>query len=273
MLVPVALDGAAPILIDSVFSSSRLVPSEDLLLLGDEVLITLTVTDKVAEEGIETQNHLGVSSVKLVLGVKNSAELWPLDPVMEKDGQLKDQHSYQFQYTVTKNPELVEEWFVAQVEVTDKGGNARLYNENEVNINFAVCPNILVMGEKLFRDGAYDKAIDSFNLATKHTDRSRYIMSLAQHELNSIQNAVESFLLIGDQFSYLSGQHSGVPPLPRQFANKLWRFYLDQLTKHRQDPDFFSLLIATAERLNRLHDAELYQIYKEKLIANRTAKE
>ncbi len=279
LIVPVALDGTAPILIDSVFSSSRLVPSEDLLLLGDEVLITLTVTDKVTDDGVlrddgmESQNYLGVSSVKLILGVKGSAELWPLNPVMEKDEQLKDQHSYQFQYTVTKNPEVVEEWFVARVEVIDKGGNARLYRENEVNINFAVCPNVLAMGERLFRDGAYDKAIDSFNLATEHTDRSRYIMSLAHHELNSIQNAVESFLLISDQLFYLSGQHSGLSPLPRKFANRLWRYYLDQLSKHRQDPDFVSLLIATAERLNRLHDAELYQIYKEKLIANRTAKE
>ncbi|HIA67362.1 TPA: PEGA domain-containing protein, partial [Candidatus Poribacteria bacterium] len=279
LIVPVALDGTAPILIDSVFSSSRLVPSEDLLLLGDEVLITLTVTDKVTDDGVlrddgmESQNYLGVSSVKLILGVKGSAELWPLNPVMEKDEQLKDQHSYQFQYTVTKNPEVVEEWFVARVEVIDKGGNARLYRENEVNINFAVCPNVLAMGERLFRDGAYDKAIDSFNLATEQTDRSRYIMSLAHHELNSIQNAVESFLLISDQLFYLSGQHSGLSPLPRKFANRLWRYYLDQLSKHRQDPDFVSLLIATAERLNRLHDAELYQIYKEKLIANRTAKE
>ena len=279
LLVPVALDGTAPVLIDSVFSSSRLVPSEDLLLLGDEVLITLTVTDKVTDDGVlrddgmESQSYLGVSSVKLVLGVKDSAKLWPLSPVMEKDEQLKDKHSYQFQYTVTKNPEVVEEWFVARVEVIDKGGNARLYRENEVNINFAVCPSILVMGEKLFRDGVYDKAVDSFNLATEHTDRSRYIMSLAHHELNSIQNAVESFLLISDQLFYLSGQHSGLSPLPRKFANKLWRYYLDQLSKHRQDPDFVSLLIATAERLTRLHDAELYQIYKSKLIANRTAKE
>ena len=294
--VPVALDRTAPILIDSVFSSSRLVPSEDFLLLGDEVLITLTVTDKVEDDmlfeldletlmdletddgvlrddGMESQNYLGVSSVKLVLGVKDSAKLWPLNPVMEKDEQLKDQHSYQFQYTVTKNPEVVEEWFVALVEVIDKGGNARLYRENEVNINFAVCPNILVMGEKLFRDGVYDKAVDSFNLSTEHTDRSRYIMSLAHHELNSIQNAVESFLLISDQLFYLSEQHSGLSPLPRKFANRLWRYYLDQLSKHRQDPDFLSLLIATAERLTRLHDAELYQIYKEKLIANRTSKE
>ena len=162
---------------------------------------------------------------------------------------------------------------MAQVEVADKGKNARFYRANEVNINFTVFPNALAMGERLFRNGAYDKTIDSFNLATEHTDRNRYIMSLAHHELNSTQDAVDSFLQISDQISYLSAQQLELPVMPRQFANKLWRYYLDQLTKHRQDPDFFSLLIATAERLNRLHDAELYQIYKEKLIANRTAKE
>merc|ERR1711964_374688 len=135
-----------------------------------------------------------------------SDKLWPLDSVVKAGEQPKGQHEYQFQYAVTQNPDAIEEWYVAQVEVVDKGGNARLYHQNEVNINFSVCPNVLIMAESLFNDGTYEKVLEALNLATAHTDRSRYIMSLTHHKLNSKQNALESFLQIGEQLPYLMDQ-------------------------------------------------------------------
>ena len=269
LTIPVTLDTIAPILLNSAFSSSRVTPVEDLLLSGDEVFITLQVTD----DELGNQSNLGVSSVKLMLGVRGSDELWPLNSVVKAGEQPKGQHEYQFQYAVTQNPDAIEEWYVAQVEIVDKGGNARLCRQNEVNINFSVCPNVLIMAERLFNDGAYEKALEALNLATAHTDRSRYIMSLTHHKLNSKQDALEIFLQIGDQLPYLMDQHPDLSSLPRQLANRLWRHYLDQLANRRQDPDFFNLLIATAEKLNRSQDAELYQSYKEKLIASKTTED
>ena len=67
----------------------------------------------------------------------------------------------------------------------------------------------------------------------------------------------------------MAGEKDSLPEIPREFANQLWRNYLDRLPDNLNDPSFFDLLAATAEKLNRSVDVELYRSYKEQYIANK----
>ena len=269
LLIPVIMDTTAPVMLKAGFSSSRIKPVENLLLSGDKSFFTLRVTD----DELSKEESLGIKSVELSLGKKGTDQLLSLEPnklVMSKNGEVTNSHSeYKFQYMIPENPDSIEEWFIAKVQLIDKGGNVRIYGPDEINITFSVCPSAISMAEILYDEEKYYEALEAFKLAKSNTDRGRYMVSLTHHKLNSKQKSLENFLQIEDPIPYMAGEKDSLPEIPREFANQLWRNYLDRLPDNLDDPNFFDLLAATAEKLNRSVDAELYRSYKEQYIANK----
>ncbi|MBI1922937.1 caspase family protein [Candidatus Poribacteria bacterium] len=277
----VSLDTVSPELMRVEFSSSRTAPDKNRLLPGDEVTITLIARD----------DGLGVESAKLALGRSGTNELLPLKPGTLQ-GEAPDS-VYQFQYPITETPSAIEEWSVAQLELMDEGGNSHLYRRGEVNLNFTVFPDLQVMGESYFKEKAYTQSLIAFGLSEVQTDRSRYLTTLAHYELKSLQRAIETFLTITDQRTYLGlgrkpppptplpteeggdisalrvGEGFDLPPMPRPLINKLWGRYLDGLPQNRQNPEYFDLLAVTAQALNRPEDAKLYQEHRDMLLAGK----
>ena len=260
--ISVALDTTPPELIRADFSASRTVPDNNVLLPGDDVSITIIADD----------DGLGLEAVSLELGQSGTEKRLLLQPEVSQGGSQESAKVYEFQYAIAEAPSAAEKWEVTQVELKDKGDNARLYHASEINIDFTVFPSALAMGENYFKERAYDKSLAAFALVKVQTDRSRYLTALAHYESKSTQKAIDGFLEIEDTRTYLGNRPADLPAMPRVLLNKLWSHYLDQLPQNRQNPDYLDRLAITAEALNRPDVAKRYRGYREALLTREKPK-
>ena len=254
----VTLDTTPPELVGVDLSTSRTVPAKNVVLPGDEILLTVMARD----------DGLGVEAVSLTLGQLGTERVLNLDEpkALGEQQSSEEDRKYVFRHPIAGPPDDTERWQVARIQLTDSGGNSRIYAAGEINIGFTAFPNALAMGESYFQMEAYTQALAAFDLAETETDHSRYLTTLVHDALQSTQKAVDTFLTITDQATYLGNRPPDLAPMPRSLLNRLWGHYLDELPQNRQNPVHLNLLAVAAKALNRPDQAKLYQAYREKLL-------